>query len=416
MIPKKELLDIPITCLPFEEQIMLMVRWAKLRTSKVVCLANVHMLMEAYWNPAFAKVLHKADLVTPDGKPLVLMLRQLGIRHQNQVAGMDVFLNLCNLAEQTGIKVYFLGSTSSILEKIKQKLNEEYPILQVVGTKAIAKVTIEDVLARKDHDLIEEINQSGAGIVFVCLGCPKQEIWMSQYQGSVKGVMIGVGAVFSMYAGINPRAPHWVQKAGFEWLYRLLQEPRRLWRRYGSTIPPFLYLALKELAIPYKEKLSQGRWGASERNIVVDVDNLDFSPEKLGEILIRQEIITKEELRQALLQQVTKPKLKLGQILVRNGFLSLSQLKFYLRNQNARFSDLLLEKKILNRRSLKNILALGSKSDKKIGQVLLEQNIVSPDQLKELLIEHYTRKKGLFLTENVADVDLSVLIQDVIAS
>lgn len=411
MIPKKELLNIPITCLPFEEQIMLMLRWAKLRTSKVVCLANVHMLMEAYWNPTFAQVLHEADLVTPDGKPLVLMLRRLGIRHQNQVAGMDVFLNLCNLAEQTGVKVYFLGSTENVLEKITHKLNREYPILQVVGAKAIAKVTIEEILAQQDRDLVAEINQSGAGIVFVCLGCPKQEIWMSRYQNSIKGVMIGVGAVFSMYAGINPRAPHWIQKAGLEWLYRLLQEPRRLWRRYGSTIPPFLYLALRDLARPYKQKLSQVRWQSTVRNMVVDVDCLDFVAEKLGEILVRQEIITKDELRLALLQQFSQPQLKLGQILVRLNLLSLSQLKFYLRNQNARFGDLLLEKRILNHRSLNNIMLLCRRTEQKIGEVLLEQSIVSEDQLKELLIEHYTRRKGLFLAENIADADLPLLVR-----
>lgn len=400
MIPKKELLDIPITCLPFEEQIMLMVRWAKLRTSKVVCLANVHMLMEAYWNPTFAKVLHQADLVTPDGKPLVLMLRQLGIRHQNQVAGMDVFLNMCDLAEQTGIKVYFLGSTKSILEKIKHRLNREYPILQVVGAKAIANITIEDIHCHKDQDLIEEINQSGAGIVFVCLGCPKQEIWMSRYQGSIRGVMIGVGAVFSMYAGINSRAPYWIQQAGLEWLYRLLQEPRRLWWRYGSTIPPFLYLALKELAMPYKEKLSKARRRSMQRNMVVDVDSLDFSPEKIGEILVRQEIISKEELKQALLHQLTKPNLKLGQILVRNNFLTLSQLKFYLKNQNMLLGQLLIERKILNQRSLESLLALHTNFNKKLGEIILQQSILSEEQLNEVLIDLYARHKGLFLTSN----------------
>lgn len=410
MIPKKELLNIPITCLPFEEQIMLMLRWAKLRTSKVVCLANVHMLMEAYWNPTFAQVLHDADLVTPDGKPLVLMLRQLGIKYQNQVAGMDVFLNLCDLAEQTGIKVFFLGSTESILEKIKQKLNREYPILQVVGTKAIAKVTIEEILADKDQELIAEINQSGAGLVFVCLGCPKQEIWMSHYQGSIQGVMIGVGAVFSMYAGINPRAPHWIQHVGLEWFYRLLQEPRRLWRRYGSTIPPFLYLALRELAIPYQQGLSQARWQSTLRNVVVDVDSLDYSAERLGEILVRQNIITREELQLALVQQISQPHLKLGQILVRLRLISLSELKFYLRGQNARFGELLVEKRILNHRSLNNIMDLCHQSDTKIGEMLIMQSIVSEDQLKRLLIEHYTRKKGLFLTDNEEDVDLPLLV------
>ena len=135
MIPKKELLNIPVTCLPFEDQIMLMLRWAQVRASKVVCLANVHMLMEAYKNQDFARVLQRADLVTPDGKPLVLMLRKLGVKNQNQVAGLDVFLNLCDLAEQTRTKVFFLGSTEEMLNKIKLKLNREYPILQIAGMK-----------------------------------------------------------------------------------------------------------------------------------------------------------------------------------------------------------------------------------------------------------------------------------------
>ncbi|MEL7522710.1 MAG: WecB/TagA/CpsF family glycosyltransferase, partial [Cyanobacteria bacterium J06553_1] len=229
---------------------MLILRWAKARDSKFVCLANVHMVMEAYKNQLFTQVLHQADLVTPDGKPLVLMLRRMGIFNQNQVAGMDVFLNLCDLGEKSGIKVYFLGSTPDILTKMNRRLNRDYPILQVVGMKSIPFVSIEEITKSRDLKLIEEINQSGAEIIFVCLGCPKQEIWMSQYHGAIKGVMIGVGAVFSMYAGLTPRAPFWIQRAGLEWLYRLIQEPRRLWRRYGSTIPPFIYLALSQLLIP----------------------------------------------------------------------------------------------------------------------------------------------------------------------
>ena len=98
-----------------------------------------------------------------------------------------------------------------------------------------------------DQELIKEINQSGAGIVFVCLGCPKQEIWMSHYLGSINSVMIGVGAVFSMYAGIHPRAPRWIQQVGLEWLYRLLQEPRRLWKRYLITNSLFCWMLLKHL-------------------------------------------------------------------------------------------------------------------------------------------------------------------------
>ena len=402
MIPTKKLLNIPVTCLPFEEQIMLIMRWAKIRDSKTVCLANVHMLMEAYWNPSFAKVLHKADLVTPDGKPLVLMLRKLGVYHQNQVAGMDVFLNVCHLAETMGIAIYFIGSTKDILEKIKRRLDREYPILKVAGMKAIPFISIDEIVKSQDTKLIEEINQSGAGIVFVCLGCPKQEIWMSQYQGLIKGVMIGVGAVFPMYAGINPRAPYYIQQVGLEWLYRLLQEPRRLWYRYGSTIPPFMYLATRQLLIPYNEKLSKARWRMSERNVVVEVETLDFSPEKLGEILIRQNVLTREELEQTLSQQKLKPNLKIGEILVRSNLISLSQLKFYLKNQNIKLGQLLVEKKQIKQHSLKNILNLQNNTNNKLGEIVLEQKLMSQDQLKEVLIEQYLRHKGLFLAENIS--------------
>ena len=400
MIPKKELLQVPVTCLPFEEQIMLMLRWAKLRASKVVCLANVHMIMEAYSSPSFKKVLQKADLVTTDGKPLVLMLHQLGVLDQNQVAGLDVFLNLCSLAESSGIGIYFLGSTKDILEKIKQKLDREYPILKVAGMKSIPHISIEEIVSTQNIELIEEINQSGAGIVFICLGCPKQEIWMAQHQGLINGVMIGVGAVFSMYAGVHPRAPYWIQQVGLEWLYRLLQEPRRLWRRYGATIPPFIYLAIRQLLIPYKEKLSKARWRLPKRKMVVDVGTLDFSPEKLGEILTRQSVITREELEQALLGQESMPNLKIGEILVRSNLISLTQLKFYLKNQNIKLGELLMEKRILKQRSLNNALRLQNNTKNKLGEILVQQEIISEHKLQEILIELYIRRKGLFLADS----------------
>ena len=417
MIPTKNLLDIPITCLPFEEQIMLMLRWAKARSSKVVCLANVHMLIEASRDPSFSNVLRDADLVTPDGKPLVLMLRSLGIKDQNQVAGMDVFLNLCDLAQQTGVKIYLLGSTEKILKKMERKLSHEYPILQVAGMKDIPYIATKDIPKTYDCELVKEINQSGAGIVFVCLGCPKQEIWMSHYKNSIQGVMVGVGAVFSMYAGVNPRAPRWVQQVGLEWLYRLLQEPRRLWWRYGTTIPPFIYLALRQLVIPYKQKLSRARWRKTKRNIVINLKTLNFPYEKLGEILVRQNIITRENLEQALSQQ-KESGLKIGEILVRRNHLSLSQLKFYLRNQKIEFGDFLIEKKILNHRSWENLLAIQEDSDKNLSEIILEQSILSEERFKELYIEYYTKRKGLFLADNQEtpkDNDLSLWVRGLMA-
>ncbi|WP_253274137.1 WecB/TagA/CpsF family glycosyltransferase [Myxosarcina sp. GI1] len=372
--------------------------------------------MEAHWNPPFAEVLHQADLVTPDGKPLVLMLRKLGVFNQNQVAGMDVFLNLCDLAEQTEIKTYFLGSTNDILEKIRCKLDREYPLLKVAGMRAIPFMTLNEILSNRDRALIDEINESGAGIVFVCLGCPKQEIWMSRYQGSIKGVMIGVGAVFSMYAGIKPRAPHWIQQLSLEWLYRLLQEPRRLWHRYGSTIPPFVYLAIRQLFVPSKEKFKRVDSQLCERNMVVDIATLDFSCEQLGEILIRQNVINREELEEALLEQNLHPQLKIGELLVRNRSISLSQLKFYLKNQNIKLGELLIEKKLLNQRSLNRILRSQKNADVRLGEILVKHKAISENQQKELLIEQYTRRKGLFLIEsqsnnyNLVDFQVSTSI------
>ncbi|MGF1588227.1 MAG: WecB/TagA/CpsF family glycosyltransferase [Pleurocapsa sp.] len=396
MIPKKEIINVPVTCVPFDEQMMLILRWAKTRASKAVCLANVHMLMEAERNASYRKVLHQADLVTPDGKPLVLMLRRLGILHQNQVAGMDVFENLCNLAEKAGISVYFLGSTPEILDKMKRRVSQEYPILKVAGMNSIPFMSVDEIRATRDHQLIEEINNSGAGIIFVCLGCPKQEVWMSQYQGYIKGVMIGVGAVFAMYAGLTPRAPHLIQDAGMEWLYRLIQEPRRLWHRYSSTIPPFIYLASKQLMTPGGAKSLFS--GAA---MTMDVENLDFSPAKIGSILMKQNLLSAEELKQALLQQKLNPNLKLGEILVRNNSLSLSQLKFYLKNQNIKFGQLLVEKKILKQNNLQELLSLQGNADNRLGKIIIERKNVSKDQVEEILIEQYLRRKGLFLADPI---------------
>ena len=106
-IPKKYILNTPVCCLNFQEQVFLIYQWAKLNKSKVVCLANVHMVMEAYWNQNFVEVLANADLVAPDGMPLVWMLRKLGASNQNRVAGMDIFLSLCNVASQSNISVFF---------------------------------------------------------------------------------------------------------------------------------------------------------------------------------------------------------------------------------------------------------------------------------------------------------------------
>jgi N-acetylglucosaminyldiphosphoundecaprenol N-acetyl-beta-D-mannosaminyltransferase len=238
--PIQSVIGFPITALPFDGQIALMMKWASNRLSKTVCVANVHMLMEAHTNPSFASILLEADLVTPDGMPLVWLMNLLGNHHQNRVAGMDILMALCEQMVCQNISVFFVGSTPEILKKIQQHLFEDFPTLQIAGMEPLP---FRPLTPEEDNALIQKINQSGAGIVLVSLGCPKQEIWMNQHQGKIQAVMVGLGGVFPVYAGIHKRAPNWVRQLGFEWLYRLIQEPRRLWKRYLSTIPPFLYLA-----------------------------------------------------------------------------------------------------------------------------------------------------------------------------
>ncbi len=396
-IPTKYLLNTPITCLTFEEQIMLMLRWAKTKESKTICLANVHMLMEAYWDRNFAGVLETADMVTPDGMPLVWMLQKLGIYNQNRVAGLDVFMNLCELAQQCQIGVYCVGSQPEVLGKMKYRLEEEYPVLQIAGMETLPQITIEEIVEDVDYPLIDRINQSGAGIVFVCLGCPKQEIWMNQHQGKINAIMVGVGAVFSMYAGLNPRAPYWLQRAGLEWLYRLLQEPRRLWYRYGKTIPPFLYLAVRQLLISYQDNLERVRRSFVDGNMVVDITGLNNSPILLGEILVRQSLLTQELLDKVLLEQAQNSSLKLGEILVKKDLISVAQLRYYLKNQRIRLGEILVEQKVITLAKINAIIRLQKRKDKKLGEILVELNMVSKKQIEMALMEQYWRRKGLWL-------------------
>jgi len=234
----------PVTALPFDAQIKLILEWASSHESKVVCVANVHMLTEAYWHPEFSSILESADLVTPDGMPLVWMMKLMGAREQNRVAGMDILLSLCQLASLQNISVFFLGSEATILERMKMKLEREFPELQIVGMEPLP---FRPLTREEDDAIIEKIHASGAGILLVSLGCPKQEYWMHQHKDKIQAVMIGLGAVFPVLAGVHKRAPLWIRESGLEWFYRLIQEPRRLWIRYLKTNPAFIWLALRQL-------------------------------------------------------------------------------------------------------------------------------------------------------------------------
>lgn len=243
-LPVKYVIGCPVTALSFDEQMSIVIDWAKQRLSRFMCIANVHMLIEAYQDREFCTVLRKADLVAPDGMPLVWMLKLMGVKTQDRVAGLDVLIALCKLAEREQVSVLFLGSHNEILDRMRHRLEQQFPNLTIAGMEPLP---FRPLTEAEDREIVHRVNESGAGIVFVSLGCPKQERWMDDHSGKINAVMIGLGGAFPVYAGIHKRAPLFIRNLGFEWLYRLAQEPRRLWKRYISTIPIFIWLACRQL-------------------------------------------------------------------------------------------------------------------------------------------------------------------------
>lgn len=213
--------------------------WAKAKQSCYIVAANVHVVMTAYWNRAYSQVLSNAALVTPDGMPLVWGLRRLGITQQPRVYGPDLMLAWCERAAKEHLPIYLYGGTDKILQRLTQNLQQQFPALTIAGTHA---PPFRPLTPSEEATHIEAIHQSGAALVFVGLGCPKQEEWMARQQGKLNAVMMGVGAAFSFHSGQVSQAPRWMMAWGLEWLYRLCQEPRRLWRRYILNNTAFVIL------------------------------------------------------------------------------------------------------------------------------------------------------------------------------
>jgi len=209
-----------------------------------ICLANVHMLVTATRDRDLQGVMQKALFVAPDGMPLVWLLRRQGFSDVERIAGYDLTIRMCEMAEREGIPVNFYGSTPETINALKNAISRAFPALRVVG---YAAPPILPDRPGVDMGVVDHIKASGARIVFVGLGCPKQEFWMAAYSPHLPAILIGVGAAFDFLAGTIRRAPWWMQKAGLEWLYRLFQEPVRLWKRYLVTHTLFTLMVLKEI-------------------------------------------------------------------------------------------------------------------------------------------------------------------------
>ncbi|MES2486672.1 MAG: WecB/TagA/CpsF family glycosyltransferase [Bacteroidota bacterium] len=217
---RKQILSLSVNYGTYKQFIDEIILLSIKRQSSYVCVANVHMLVEAHNDKVFQDIVNGADMVTPDGMPLVKVFKSLHGIVQDRVAGMNMLPDLLKEAEANNVKVYFYGGTQKMLDLTNEYCKKAFPLLNVVGL----------------------INNSGAQLVFVALGCPKQERWMASMRGKINAAMVGVGGALPVMIGLQKRAPLIMQKLSLEWLFRLGQEPKRLMKRYMVTNTTFIVL------------------------------------------------------------------------------------------------------------------------------------------------------------------------------
>ena len=238
-----KIINVDLSCTSYGDTCDRIEQLVQNSSSAYIVAANVHVVMSAYWDREYRQVLENAVIVTPDGMPLVWAMRSLGAKKQQRVYGPDLMLAWCERAAREHLSIYLFGATAATLERLEENLIAKFPNLAIAGKHAppYLEMRSSDFAAQLDLDL-ETIRASGAKVIFVALGCPKQEFWMSQAQGRLQAVMIGVGAAFDFHSGQVAQAPRWMMASGLEWLYRFIQEPKRLWRRYLINNPCFVIL------------------------------------------------------------------------------------------------------------------------------------------------------------------------------
>ena len=187
-----------------------------------MCVCDVHSVVQALGDNTHAKTLRSADLATPDGAPVAWLIRRKGHIAQERINGPDLMWACCREAAELGTRIFLYGTTPGALQRLERRLQQAFPALNVVG--AISP-PFRDLAAEEDAAIVDRINKSGAQIVWVGLGRPKQELWMQAHRGQVKAVMVGVGAALDFHAGVSKRVPHRMQRHGLEWFHRIRQDP-----------------------------------------------------------------------------------------------------------------------------------------------------------------------------------------------
>jgi N-acetylglucosaminyldiphosphoundecaprenol N-acetyl-beta-D-mannosaminyltransferase len=218
--------------------------WTQTPVSRYACVSTVHMAMVCHDDPTFQAIVNGADMVAADGMPVIWTGQTMGLKRLQRVFGPTITVKLCELAARHGIPIGFYGSTPEVIDKMSRNMKAAFPTLDLAYAHS---PPFRPLTPQEDAAIVDDITRAGVRIRLVGLGCPKQERWMADHRDRLSATMFGVGWGFEVAAGISKPAPSWVQKIGMEWFWRLVENPRKLWKRQARDYPRFVVFILLQL-------------------------------------------------------------------------------------------------------------------------------------------------------------------------
>lgn len=240
LIPTCNIMSVDIAAIDMKWLLRFTNRNIQSLSGDYMCVSNVHTTVTAWEDKDYCAIQNGGVMAIPDGGPLSSVGKRRGYKNMKRTTGPAYMGEIFKISTKKGYRHYFYGSTNETLEKLYKKLEHDYPGIQIVG---MYSPPFRPLIESEDMAITEHINETEPDFLWIGLGAPKQEKWMADHQGRVKGFMVGVGAGFDYYAGNINRAPNWMQKHNLEWVYRLIQDPKRLFRRYWNTNTRFIWYA-----------------------------------------------------------------------------------------------------------------------------------------------------------------------------
>ena len=244
-VPRGNILGVGVSAINMSQALQIIAGWMDDHTPRYVCVTPAHAVMECYRQPQLRSIYNNSGLTTPDGMSIVWLLKLLGFSHVDRVYGPDIMLEVCRSSQDSGYKHYFYGAAPGVADQLAENLLKKFPGLKIVGVESPPFRELTDA---ENQEMMKRIRSASPDIVWVGIGSPRQEKWMSEHLKELDvPVLIGVGAAFDFLSGNKPQAPRWIQRSGMEWFYRLLSEPRRLWKRYVLSYPRFIVLVVLQM-------------------------------------------------------------------------------------------------------------------------------------------------------------------------